>query len=145
MTLWQTLIDKLPIKLLSLALAVALWLLATCSKVEYLDVSVPVAVRNPPPGLALAVAAPRRIDVTVAGPRIRLLGLHPERMSLELDLRNLGEGSVAFSGFEKRLRIPSGLTVTRINPSKLELRLVRVSRAGAGQCPAPRGIPEGAR
>lgn len=142
MSLWQLLTDKLPIKLLSLVLAAALWLLATGAKEEYMDVSVPVVLRNQPQGLALAGDVPRRIDVTIAGPRLRLLGLHPEKMSLEFDLRNLGEGAVTFGGIEKRLRIPTGLTVMRIYPSVLELKLVPASRAGAKHGAMPRGIPE---
>jgi len=143
MTLWQLLADKLPIKLLSLALATALWLLATGAKDGSLDVSVPVVLRNPPPGLALAGDAPRRVDVTIAGPRLRLLGLHPERMSLELDLANLGEGAVTFSALEKRLRIPTGLTIMRIYPSVLEFKLVRAPRSGAKQGSAPKAPAEG--
>lgn len=133
MTIRQALTGNLHLKLLSLALAAALWLLATGSKEEVVDVSVPVLLRNVPPGLVAAGKVPDRINVAVAGPRLRLLGLRPRAVSLELDLENLGEGTATFGGIEKRLRVPAGVEVLRVYPTVVEIRLVRVPLPGVKQ------------
>jgi len=130
MTLRQAVTGNLPLKLLSLALAAALWLLATGSKVEVVDLSVPVVLRNVPSGLAVGGHDPGRVHVAVAGPRLRLLGLRPREVSLELDLKNLGEGTATFGGIEKRLRVPAGVEVLRVYPAVVEIRLDRVTRPG---------------
>lgn len=126
--IWARLTENLSIKLLSLGLAAALWVLATGAKDAVMDVSVPVTFRNMPPGLALAGDVPARVEVTVAGSRLRFLGLRPNELSLALDLKDLGEGTATFGGIEKRLDIPAGVTVMRVYPSVLRLKLVKVSR-----------------
>lgn len=128
MMIWQALVNNLPLKLLSLLLAVALWVLATGAKDSERDISVPLSIGNLPAGLSVASSLPGTVDVTVAGPKIRLLGLRPEEMSLSLDLSNLHEGTVTFSGMEKRLRIPPGITVMRLYPSAIDVKLVRTRR-----------------
>ncbi|MGA7826819.1 MAG: CdaR family protein [Geobacteraceae bacterium] len=128
MMLWKVLTNNLSLKLLALLLAVALWLLASGAKDSEREFSIPLSLRNLPAGLAVAGSVPEAVDVTVAGPKLRLLGLRSEEMSLPLDLKNLREGTVTFSGMEKRLRIPPGITVMRIYPSDIDLKLVRKPR-----------------
>lgn len=130
MIFWRVLVNNLSLKLLALLLATALWLLATGAKDSERDLSLPLTLRNLPAGFSLAGQLPDTIEVTVSGPRIRLLGLRTEELSLSLDLRNLGEGTVTFSGMEKRLRIPPGITVMRIYPSVVDVTLVRTQRRG---------------
>jgi len=130
MIFWRVLVNNLSLKLLALLLAVALWLLATGAKESERDLSIPLALRNLPAGLSVAGPLPDAVEVTVAGPRIRLLGLRTEELSLSLDLRNLREGTVTFSGMEKRLRIPPGITMMRIYPSVVDVKLVRTARRG---------------
>jgi len=128
MMLWQVLSNNLSFKLLSLLLAVALWVLATGAKDAERDLSIPLSLKNLPAGLSVASPLPGTVDVTVAGPKIRLLGLRSEEMSLSLDLKSLHEGTVTFSGMEKRLRIPPGITVMRLYPSVVDVKLVRTAR-----------------
>lgn len=130
MIIWRVLVNNLSLKLLALLLAVALWLLATGAKDSERDLSIPLALRNLPAGLSVSGQLPDTAEVTVSGPRIRLLGLRAEEMSLSLDLRNLREGTVTFSGMEKRLRIPPGITVMRIYPAIVDVKLVRTPRRG---------------
>jgi hypothetical protein len=128
MMIWQALVNNLSLKLLSLLLAVALWVLATGAKDSERELSIPLSIRNLPAGLSVDSPLPGTVDVTVAGPKIRLLGLQSEEMFLSLDLSNLREGTVTFSGMEKRLRIPPGITVMRIYPSAIDVKLVRTKR-----------------
>lgn len=129
MILWQTLVNNLSLKLLALLLAVALWLLATGATDTKRRISVPLSIANLPPGLVVASQVPEVVDVTIVGPKVRILGPRSEEMSLSLDLGSLGPGTVTFSGMEKRLRIPPGITVLRVYPSVIDVKLVRASRA----------------
>lgn len=130
MIFWQGLVHNISLKLLALLLAVALWLLATGARDSERDFSIPLSLRNLPAGLAVAGPVPETVEVTVTGPKFRLLGLRAEAISLSLDLRNLREGTVTFSGMEKRLRIPPGITVMRLYPAVVDVTLVRTPRRG---------------
>jgi YbbR domain-containing protein len=128
MMFWKALVNNLSLKLLALLLAGALWLLATGAKDSERDLSIPLSIRNLPAGLTVAGTLPATVEVTVAGPKIRLLGLRSQEMSLSLDLSNLHEGTVTFSGMENRLRIPPGIVVMRLYPSVVDVKLVRTKR-----------------
>jgi hypothetical protein len=130
MTAWQSFTGNLPIKLLALALAVALWLMASEAKQEAIDLSIPVVITNMPAGFTVESRTPPKIRVTVAGPKYSLRRIHPEQTAVPLDLKGLGEGAVIFSGMEQRLRLPQGISVLRVFPSNIELKLVRSSRSG---------------
>jgi len=126
----QPLIGNLPIKALALALAVSLWLMASAAKQEERDISLPLTVTNMPPGLAVESRIPREIRITVAGPKFSLRKVHGESLPIHLDLKGLGEGTVTFSGMEKRLRLPPGISVLRVYPANINLKLVRSSGTG---------------
>jgi hypothetical protein len=127
----QMLRKNMFVKLLSLGLAVALWLLAGGSKRATVDVLVPLSLRNTPTGLAVSGEVPTAIAVTVTAPKIRLLGLRPEKMRVALDLAGLGEGTVTFPAIEKRLALPPGVTLLRIYPSMVAVKLVQANRKSA--------------
>jgi hypothetical protein len=126
----QSFTGNLPIKLLALTLAAALWLMASGTRQEEMDISIPVAVLNIPAGLAVESRIPREIRIIIAGPTFTLRGVPVERTPIPLDLQGLGEGTVSFSGMEKRLRLPPGISVLRVYPARIELKLVRASRSG---------------
>lgn len=122
---WRGLIDNLPIKLLALLLAVTLWLLAKGFTNVEMDIKVPVYLRNVPRGLVVRGRLPSSVQVSVAGSRIRFVEFHPERLSLELDASNLGEGTATFGNMEKRLALPPEINVLRLYPSTVEVTLGR--------------------
>jgi hypothetical protein len=130
MIAWQSLTGNLPIKLLALALAVALWLMASEAKQEEMELALPIITLNRPAGLAVQSRIPPDIRVTVAGPKFSLRQIHPERTSIHLDLKGVGEGTVTFGAMEKRLRLPQGISVLRVYPANIEVKLVRAARAG---------------
>lgn len=131
MTIREAVIGNLPLKILSIALATALWLLSKGSKEEVVDVSVPVLLRNVPSGLYVGAGAPVALNVSLAGPRLRLIGLRPRETVLELDLKNLAEGTATFGEMEKRLHVPVGVQVLKVSPETVVVRLVKSARSDA--------------
>lgn len=127
MIAWQSLTGNLPIKLLALGLAVALWLMASEAKQGERDLALPVIVVNTPAGLAVQSRIPPESRVTVAGARFSLRRIRPERIPLILDLKGVDAGTVIFGSMEKRIRLPQGISVLRVYPASIELTLVQTS------------------
>ncbi len=122
--------DNLPIKLLALALAAALWLMASGARQEEREFLVPLVLQNIPAGLAVENRIPPEIRVMVSGPRFSLRGIQWERRTILLDLSGLGEGVSTFGGLDRHLMIPPGISVSRVYPSTIEVRLTRLKKKG---------------
>jgi len=124
-TIPKILTRNLPVKLLALLLASALWFYATGGREAEKELTVPLVVKDLPAGFAVAEGYPATIMVSVVGPRLLLSQLRPEQLRLVLELRDLREGSALFTGFEHKIRLPVGLHITRVSPATIELRLIR--------------------
>jgi len=116
---------NLGLKVLSLILAVMLWLFVVAEKESQTSLSVPVVFENLPPGLVIVGRPPDRIDVRVAGPRMLLLRLNGDRPMLHLDLKDAREGTIAFPAPESAISIREGVRVTRVTPAAIEVRLAK--------------------
>lgn len=125
MSVREKLSENLGFKALSLLLAIALWLFVTAGTEGEVALTVPVQFRNIPPQLSPGSKVPPAVELKIAGPRILLWQLARERLAVTLDLQGVGEGSVAFTSLERTVRLRSGLRIIRIQPSAIELRLVR--------------------
>ncbi|WP_246560356.1 CdaR family protein [Geobacter grbiciae] len=122
---WSNFSINWDLKLLSLILAVIVWGGVSGGRTAELELTVPLELRNLPPGLSVASAVPTEASVTVAGPKILLLKLRSERIIIPLDARGVGEGTTLFTGLERRLGLPREATITRLFPATVELRLIR--------------------
>ena len=111
------------LKILSLVLAMILWLCVAGSGDATLQVVVAVEPCNVPAGLAVSSVEREKLAVTVIGPKILLLKLRGERIIMPLDMTGLGAGTAEFTGFERWLPLPGGVTVTRVYPSSLRVSL----------------------
>lgn len=125
MSVREKLSENLEFKALALFLAMALWLSVTAGTEGEMALTVPVQFRNIPPQLTPGRQAPPAVELKVAGPRMLLWRLDRERLAVTLDLQGVGEGSVAFTSLERTVQLRSGLRITRIQPSAIELQLVR--------------------
>ncbi len=116
--------DNLAAKILSLAMAVIFWFTVTIEKETVKNFPVPVRIVNIPSGLALGVVPPRNIDVTVAGPAVLFLAHPLPRGPVTLDLQKTGKGTVEFSNLGSLVRVPAGVRVISVFPSRLGIELV---------------------
>jgi hypothetical protein len=124
---WRNLSTNWDLRLLSLVLAVIVWVGVSGGRTAEVKLTVPLELRNLPQGLSVAGAIPTEVAVTVVGPKILLLKLRSEKIIIPLDARGVGEGTVLFTGLEHRLRLPREATVTRLFPATVEVRLVSSS------------------
>lgn len=113
------------LKLLSLSFALILWVFIMGERNIEMGYAVPLELQNRPADLVIANQVPSLIDVRISGPRTQLLKVSPNDIRITVDLSDLRAGLTSFKRLEERLDLPSGLRVTRVSPSFIELRLDR--------------------
>ena len=113
------------LKLISLAFALILWMFIMGERHLEVGYTVPLELQNKPKELVIANQVPSLIDVRISGPRTLLMKVSPSDISITVDLSDLKPGLTSFKRLEERLNLPSGLRVTRVSPSFVDLRLER--------------------
>jgi YbbR domain-containing protein len=123
--LWEKIValagSNFGLKVLALIIAVGLWL-AGQRDIER-SIEVPLEVRNLPAGLMLM---DNRVDFVVlrlSGPRRLVSTFDAETLKLTLDLSAAKPGSATFPLSSNSLNIPRGVTVSRITPPVINMRI----------------------
>ena len=124
----QRLTENLGLKALSLMLAVLLWLSVTGATEGEMAIRVPVHLRNLAPQLFVMSKVPHAVELRVAGPKIQLMRLVGDHVSVSLDLQGVGAGNVTFADLERTVVLPVGLRVTRVYPATIDMNLVRADK-----------------
>lgn len=113
------------LKLLSLAFAIFLWFFIMGESQLEVGYTVPLELQKLPPDLVIANQVPSLIDVRISGPRALLMKISPTDIAIAVNLSDLKPGLTSFKRLEERLSLPSGLRVTRLSPSFIDIRLER--------------------
>jgi len=129
------------LKLLSLAFALILWFFVMGERKLEVGYTVPLELKNVPPGMMVANEVPSLIDVRLSGPRTMLMNLSPKDISISVDLIDLKPGLTSFKRLEERLNIPSGVKVTRLSPSFVDVKLERIKDKVVPLKPVFTGVP----
>jgi YbbR domain-containing protein len=123
--LWEKIVSlagsNFGLKVLAVTIAVGLWV-AGHRDVER-AVEVPVEFRNIPPDL---MVMDNRVDYVVlrlSGPRTLVSTFDADDLKLGLDLHGARPGSVSYPLGSSSFNIPRGVTVARITPPVVHLRL----------------------
>jgi YbbR domain-containing protein len=122
----SSLSDNWVLKLLSLAFALVLWFFVMGERKLEVGYTVPLELKSVPEGMMVANEVPSLIDVRLSGPRTLLMNLSPKDISISVDLADLKPGLTSFKRLEERLSIPSGVRVTRLSPSFIDVKLERI-------------------
>ena len=122
---WDFISNNLALKVLSLALAFLLWFLVTVQQPAEQEFPIPILFKNIQSGLTIAQPHPEKINVSLAGSRTILRKFEKQKVAIILDMQNFREGPVTFTDFNGYLTIPDGLSLTRISPSIVELKLIK--------------------
>jgi YbbR domain-containing protein len=136
------LFENWPAKLLSVAVALLLWV-ALVDEPELIEtVSVPVEYRNLDSTLDLSPEAPTRVQIQVRGPRSRLGAVSSENTNIVFDLGAMRQPSArTFTITKDLINLPNRVSLVRAMPSQmrvtLERRLMRDVPVTVAITPAP--------
>ena len=126
--MFKLLTENWTLKLLSLLFALILWMFIMGERRQEVGYRVPLELQNIPADLMIANEVPSLVDVRVSGPRTLLMKVSPNDISIAVDLTDLQPGLTTFKRLEERLNLPSGLRVTRLSPSFIDLKLERIKQ-----------------
>jgi YbbR domain-containing protein len=119
---WRFPITNAGLRLLSLVLAVGLWIFVNAGEQGSVEpLTVPISYRALPPGMIIMNHPPDFVKIEISGPRTILSLINPERLTLKLDLSGVAFGQSEFKIFPGMFSTPRGTSVTSISPDQLAL------------------------
>ena len=124
--LLRLLSENLALKLISLAFAVVLWFFVMGERRHEVAHIVPVSYKGVPEGLIIANQVPGSVEVAVSGPRALLSHLAAGDLVIVVNLAGSEAGVTSYKRIEEGLNLPAGLTVTRVSPAYVDVKLERV-------------------
>jgi YbbR domain-containing protein len=117
------------LKVLSLALAVGLWLAVAHDQPAEVAVEVPVEFHNIPANMEISSENVSRVQIRLSGPARTIHRLQPSDIYAEVDLSGLRPGERTFDLTDQQVHRPHGLDVVQIIPSEFRVafdsRMVR--------------------
>src|SRR5579872_4165243 len=109
-------------KLLSLAIAVALWIIAAREPEVATSLSVPIEFKNIPDDLDMGGTLPDRVRLEVRGSSVRLSRDNLADAAVILDLSDAHPGGRTYTIGPSNVSLPFGVTFYRAVPSQITLR-----------------------
>lgn len=109
------------LKVVSLALAVGLWLSVARSPIAEVEMKVPIEFRNLPDNLEIDSASFTEAQVRMRGPDRAIHHLEPSDVRAEVDLSNVKPGERTFDLTARHVRVPQDLEVVQIIPGQFHL------------------------
>ncbi len=125
MTLVRGLLENLPLRIASLALAVLLWFVIAGEKTSEMGLAVPVELQTFPQSLELTGEPVNAVEVRLRATPGVIQRLGPGDISAQLDLAGMGEGERIVHLAENNIRVPFGVKVVKISPTIITLNLER--------------------
>ncbi len=132
-------------KLLSLLIAVALWMLAAREPEVATSITVPIEFKNLPDDLDIGSNLPDRVRLEVRGPSGRLSRDNLADVGLVLDLSDARAGERTYTIRPSNVNLPFGIAFYRAVPSQIILRLDRLMIRDVSIRPVFIKIPDGYR
>ncbi len=119
------------LKLLAVGFSFALWLFVMTSEKSDLILSAPLEFDGVPPGLALTGERPDSVDVQLHALRGSLSRLSPDQIRARVSLAGASSGEVALRVLPEQVAVPAGITVVRVNPSRIRVVLEAARSSGS--------------
>jgi YbbR domain-containing protein len=131
------------LKLVSLALAFAVWLLLVPSEKKFSEKSltIPLETRNIPAGLEIVERPAAGIDVTLRAPDRTLDEIGPSALVARVDLDRATVLQQEYPLNPSMIAVPPGAEVVKISPGKVTIKLERTAEATLDLHPNLRGRP----
>lgn len=122
----ERILTNWPIKLLSLAFALVLWMFVMGEQDTEVGHTVPLEVKNVPKGLIIANQIPGNVDVRLTGSRTLLANIQGSDLEVSVDLHDAKPGITTFRSLDERLNLPRSIVVSRMSPSYVDIKLERL-------------------
>ena len=126
------------LKLLALGFSVALWLFVMTSERSDLILAAPIEFEGLPAGLTMTSDRPDSVDIQVHALRGSLSRLTPDQIKVRISLSGATSGEMALRVLPEHVIVPYGITVVRVNPSRLRLMLEASTAPSAPVLPRKR-------
>jgi YbbR domain-containing protein len=129
------------LKVLSLALALLLWMVVSGEETVERGLRVPLELQQVPAGLELTGDIPTTVDVRVRGASGTLSRVSAGDVIAFLDLRTAREGTRLFPLTPDQMRVPFGVEVVQVMPSAIAMAFERSASRQVPIVPAVDGRP----
>lgn len=139
--LWESLSTNLGTKLISIVIAVVLWIVVLGSRNVEATKDVPLELITPPE-LVVANDVPEKVSFRLSGPKAFLRAVLDRREDpIRVNLVGAKPGLVTYRFFSDNIRVPIGVKVQSINPTAILIKLEPVKRKEVPVRPEIQGIP----
>jgi len=118
------------VRVLSLLLAMVIWLFVNLEQQDEAELEAGIQVKNLPAGLAIAGGKLPSARVRISGPKILLIRYQGFSPIIPLECGGVREGIIRFVGAEKGVQVPAGIRVVRVIPATIELKLQKRDKGG---------------
>jgi YbbR domain-containing protein len=138
-TIWP--FRHLGLKVLSLVLALLLWMIVSGEEIVERGLRVPLELQQVPVGLELTGEVPATVDVRVRGASGTLSRVSTGDVVAVLDLRSARSGRRLFPLTPDQVRVPFGVEVVQVQPSALAMAFEPSASRQVPVVPAVDGRP----
>ncbi len=114
-------LHNLALKVLSLGVAVLLWLAITRDPMAEIALNVPVEFHNAPEHLEISSENIPQVLVRVRGPVREVRDLSPSEVHAVIDLANVQPGERTYDLSPRRIHVPDGVQVVQTVPSQIRI------------------------
>lgn len=114
-------LQNFTLKVVSLLLAVGLWLTVTRSTISEVEINVPIEFRHLPDQLEIDSASYTEAQIRVRGPERVIHRLEPTDVHAEVDLSSVRPGERTFDLTSQHIDVPPELEVVQIVPGQFHL------------------------
>lgn len=130
------------LKLVSLALAAALWAVVARAPTSEIGLSVPLEYQNIPPQAEVFGDTADRVDVRLRGPSSMIRTVSPQDVSLSIDITGMRMGQERVLPLSPEMvHAPIGVEVIRVNPAHVRLTLEKTATKVVPIVPKLSGLP----
>jgi YbbR domain-containing protein len=126
-------------KVLALAIAIVLWLVANIEHDIEKSISINVNYQNLPPELIIVNKPPESLNIRVRGPRTQLASVSPRNIAFTVDLSNASPGVSKFEVQTDQIKTPRGVQVTGITPAEIKVDVDQIIKKEVDVKPVIRG------
>ncbi|TAL15918.1 hypothetical protein EPN96_11005 [bacterium] len=129
------------LKIVSLLIAVLLWMFVIGEKQSDIELDVPLSLVNLSSDLVITSRVPGTISVRVTGPRTIVASISPKQYGLTMDLKGIQPGTSSFEILPSRFGFPRGVEVTSISPAVVTIVADRTGYKSLAMKPRFKGVP----